>query len=128
MNLKQMRWLMWTWRVVGATYVAGFLTLFTSGALIVFWTALLFTPLLVVTLAATRSRLLAWVGIPVIGAALFAAVHLILVLAPNGQTEFSFLFNVVWLTASLGPFVLYPIVTRHLSNRIKATPDQPQST
>jgi len=119
MNLKQTRWLMWTWRVVGASYVAGFLTLLPVGAVIVFWTALLFTPLLIVTLIATRAKLVAWVGIPVVAAALIASLQLIFALREDGVPR-TLAFQVVWFAASLGPFVLYPIVTRHLSNRIRA--------
>ena len=119
MNLKQMRWLMWTWRVVGASYVAGFLTLLPVGAVIVFWTALLFTPLLIVTLRASWSRLVASVGIPVVAAALIASLQLIFALRED-QVPRSLAFQMIWFAASLGPFVLYPIATRHLSNRIKA--------
>ena len=119
MNLKQMRWLMWTWRIVGASYVAGFLTLLPVGAVVVFWTALLFTPLVIVTLSATRSKVVAWVGIPVVAAALFASLQLIFALREN-RVPSTPAFQAIWFAASLGPFVLYPIVTRHLSNRIKA--------
>jgi len=119
MNLKQTRWLMWTWRVVGASYVAGFLTLLPVGAVIVFWTALLFTPLLIVTLIATRAKLVAWVGIPVVAAALIASLQLIFALREDGVPR-TLAFQVIWFAASLGPFVLYPIATRHLSKQIKA--------
>ena len=95
MNLKQMRWLMWTWRVVGASYVAGFLTLLPVGAVIVFWAALLFTPLLIVTLRASWSRLVASVGIPVVAAALVASLQLIFALREDHVPR-SLAFQVIW--------------------------------
>jgi len=119
MNEKQMRWLMWWWRVVGASYVAGFLTLLPVGAVIVFWAALLFTPLLIVTLRATRSSLIAYVGVPVVAAALFASFYLVFALR-SSELPRTVAFQAVWFMASLGPFVLYPIATRQLSNNLKS--------
>ena len=128
MNEKRLRWLMWWWRIIGATYVAGVLTLLPYGAMIVIWTALLFTPLLVVTLATTRSKLLAYVGIPVVATALIAALHLILELRATRQVPRSPLFTAVWFTATIGPIVLYPLATRHLSKLLRSASPRPGNT
>ena len=120
MNAKRLRWLVWIWRVVGASYVAGVLTLSPAGSLIVVWAALLFTPLLVVTLSATRSKLIAYVGIPVVVAALLATVQLFTSLRATNGVPRSPLFMTIWVVATLGPIVLYILVTRHVSKTIKA--------
>ena len=85
MNEKRLRWLVWIWRVVGASYVAGVLSLSPYGATIVVWAALLFTPLLIVTLVATRSKLIAWVGIPIVLAALIVGAAMLM----QVQTRFT---------------------------------------
>ena len=116
MNVGRLRWLVWTWRVVGASYVAGVLTLSPYGALIVVWAALLFTPLLIVTLITTRSKLIAYVGIPVVLAALVATLQLFTSLrATTGPA-----FMTLWVIATVGPIALYILVSRHLSKTIKA--------
>lgn len=120
MNAKRLRWLVWIWRVVGASYVAGVLTLSPAGSLIVVWAALLFTPLLIITLSATRSKVIAYVGIPVVLAALLATVQLFTSLRATNGVPRSTLFMTIWVVATLGPIVLYILVTRHVSKTIKA--------
>ena len=119
MNEKRLRWLVWIWRVVGASYVAGVLTLSPYGSLIVVWAALLFTPLLIVTLRATRSKLIAYVGIPIILAALVATLQLFTSLRATQGVPRSPLFMTIWVVATVGPIALYILVTRLLSKKIK---------
>ena len=120
MTEKQLRWLQWLWRVAFASYVAGVLTMFQAGSIIVFWGALLFTPLLVLTLFRTRSSLIAWVGIPVVAATLAACVHLILALRETKEVPQSPMYLAIWFFATLGPIVLYIVVSRDLSHRLKS--------
>ena len=121
MNVGRLRWLLWTWRVVGASYAAGVLTLLPYGSVIVVWAAVLFTPLLIVTVVATRERLIAFVGIPVVLAAFLASFHLFTTLKATRQVPMSLSFMAVWVVATVGPIVLYVLVSRHLSKTIKAT-------
>ena len=120
MTEKQVRWLQWFWRVAFASYVAGVLTMFQAGSIIVFWAALLFTPLLVVTLRRTRSSLIAWVGIPVVVATMVACVQLFLALGATKQIPQSPVYLAVWFIATLGPILIYVVVSRVLSKRLKA--------
>lgn len=119
MNANRLRWLKWTWRVVGASYVAGVLTLSPYGSLIVVWAALLFTPLLIFTLIATRSRLIAYAGIPIVLAALVATVQLFTSLRATDGVPRSPVFMTIWVIATVGPIALYILVSRHLSKKIK---------
>ena len=120
MTEKQVRWLQWYWRVAFASYVAGVLTMFQTGSIIVFWAALLFTPLLVLTLLRTRSNLIAWVGIPVVAAIIAACVHLILALRETKEVPQSPIYLALWFFATLGPIALYVVVSRDLSKRRKS--------
>jgi hypothetical protein len=119
MNAKQVRWLVWIWRVVGASYVAGVLTLSPYGSMIVVWAALLFTPLLIVTLVATRSKLITYAGIPVVLAALIATFQLFMSSQSTNAVPRSLAFMMLWSVATLGPVVLYILVTRHLSKQVQ---------
>ena len=127
MNEKRLRWLVWLWRVVGASYVAGVLSLSPYGSMIVVWAALLFTPLLVITLVATRSKLIAWVGIPVVLAALVACIQLFTSLQATKGVPRSPVFLILWSVATLGPILLYILVARHLSKTIKASVNPPHA-
>jgi hypothetical protein len=126
-NEKRLRWLVWIWRVVGASYVAGVLTVSPYGSMIVVWAALLFTPLLIFTLVTTRSKLIAYVGIPVVLAALIATVQLFTSLQSTNVVPRSLAFMTLWSVATLGPVVLYILVTRHLSKTIKASVNPPHA-
>jgi hypothetical protein len=88
--------------------------------MIVVWAALLFTPLLIVTLVATRSKLIAYAGIPVVVAALIATFQLFTSLQSTKEVPRSLAYMTLWTVATLGPVVLYILVTRHLSKEIKA--------
>ena len=123
MNVSRLRWLVWVWRIVGASYVAGVLTLSPYGSLIVVWAALLFTPLLIVTVVATRSRLIAYAGTPVVLAAVLASFQLFTSLQATKGVPRSPVFMTVWVVATLGPIALYILVTRHLSRTIKNLPN-----
>ena len=114
MTTTRLRWIRWAWRVAGATYIAGALTLLVGSSVIVFWTSLLFTPLLAWTLFLTRSRVLAAVGIPVVGAALLSSVQLMNSLVTSQQVPRSILFQGLWFVAVLGPLILYPVVSRYV--------------
>ncbi len=119
MTTTRLRWIRWAWRVAGATYIAGALTLLVGSSVIVFWTSLLFAPLLAWTLFLTRSKLLAAVGIPVVGAALLSSVQLLNSLATSRQAPQSILFQVLWFVAVLGPLILYPVVSRYVTAELK---------
>ena len=120
MTEKQVRWLQWFWRVAFASYVAGVLTMFHAGSIIVFWAAMLFTPLLVVTLRRTRSNAIAWVGIPVVAATMLACVQLFLALRETKEIPQSPVYLAIWFIATLGPILIYIVVSRDLSRRLKA--------
>jgi|KBSSwiStaDraftv2_1062776.scaffolds.fasta_scaffold147079_3 hypothetical protein len=113
--MKPHRWLRWAWKVAFATYVAGALTLATGSSLIVFWTVLLFTPLITWTLVATRSRRLAAMTLPVLGSAVLAAAYLGYGLQTRRGVPSSTIFQVTWLIGVFGPLVLYWFVSRELS-------------
>ena len=115
MTASRLRWIRWAWRVAGATYIAGALTLLVGSSVIVFWTSLLFTPLLAWTLVLTRSKVLAAVGIPVVGAALLSSALLLNSLATSRQVPQSMLFQGLWFVAVLGPVTLYPVVSRYVT-------------
>ena len=119
MTTTRLRWIRWAWRVAGATYIAGALTLLVGSSVIVFWTSLLFTPLLAWTLFLTRSKILAAVGIPVIGAALLSSAQLLNSLASNRQVPQSILFQGLWFVAVLGPLILYPVIGRYVTAELK---------
>ena len=111
---KRFWWLGWAWRIACASYAVGFLTFLPYQMLMVWWSALLFTPLVLVTLRMTRSPLLARAGIPVTAAALGAAIHLLYSgMTQQGIPE-SALYNALWLIGVLGPFVLFFLVSREL--------------
>ena len=118
MTTARLRWIRWAWRVAGATYIAGALTLMVGSSVIVFWTSLLFTPLLAWTLLVTRSKVLAAVGIPVVAAALLSSALLLNSLSPQ-----SILFKGLWFMAVLGPFILYPVVSRYVNVELKRVAD-----
>lgn len=123
MNAKRLRWVLWAWRVACASYVAGALPLVTGSSIIVFWTALLFTPLLAWTLAVTRSRAIAMTGIPLVGSAVLAAGYLFYAFSTNRAIPQSPAFQAFFLVATLAPFGLYFVVRRHVKDgiRIEAT-------
>ena len=112
--MKPHRWLRWAWKIAFATYVAGALTLSPGASLIVFWTVLVFTPLITWTLVATRSRRLAAMTLPVLGAAIVGMAQLIYVFRTDRPMPDSPLFQAIWFVGVLGPLVLYPFVNREL--------------
>lgn len=114
-------WLGWSWKVACATYLVGFLTFLPFQMLIIWWSAILFTPLVVVTLRMTRSPRLAKFGIPVVVAALVGAVYLIYSGLSREGLPSSKIYSAVWLVGVLGPFVLFFLVSRHLAPLIKAS-------
>lgn len=118
MTASRLRWIRWAWRVATATYAAGAITLLPGASLIVFWTALLFTPLLVVTLAQTRSKQLAVAGIPLVGAAIVAAILLGASLSDSQQVPTSVLFQTIWFAGIIAPLILYPIISRFVSREL----------
>ena len=119
MTTARLRWIRWAWRVAGATYIAGALTLLVGSSVIVFWTSLLFTPLLAWTLFLTRSKVVAAVGIPVVGAALLSSGLLLNSLSPQ-----SILFQGLWFVAVLGPFILYPVVSRYVKVELQRATEE----
>ena len=118
MTIARLRWIRWAWRIAGATYIAGAVTLLVGSSVIVFWTSLLFTPLLAWTLFRTRSKVLA-VGIPVVGAALLSSAQLMNSLVPRQQVPQSMLFQGLWFVAVLGPLILYPVVSRYVKVELR---------
>jgi hypothetical protein len=110
--------LLWSWRVATATYAGGAITLLSGSSLIVFWTVILFTPLLIATLLITKSRLIAAVGSPLIGASIIAAV-LFWRSAPQGAPQ-STLYFVTSFTGIVAPLILYVVVSRYLRRQLKA--------
>lgn len=107
-------WLGWSWKIASATYLVGFLTFLPFQMLLVWWSALLYTPLVIVTLNMTRSLRLAKFGIPVVLAALIASGYLIYAGRSQQGLPTSTIFSAIWLVGVLGPFVLFFLVTRHL--------------
>jgi hypothetical protein len=120
MNATRLRWVHWAWKVACASYVAGALPLITGSSLIVFWTALLFTPLLAWTLAVTRSRAIAMIGIPLIGSAVLAAGYLFFAFSTNRSVPQAPAFQALFFVAVFGPFALYFIVRRHVAGLIRS--------
>lgn len=120
MTTTQLRWIRWAWRVAFASYLGGAVTLLPGSSLIVFWSVLLFTPLVVATLVVTRSTRLAAVCGVVIGAALLSCAQLWLVLSRSGRVPQDLLSQTLWLIGVFGPFVLYFIVSRHLTNVLRS--------
>ena len=118
MKRSKLEWLMWFWRVACASYVVGVVTMLSYSSLIVWWTLLLFGPLLTVTLRMTRSRRLATLGIPVVASAGLAAVLLWSSVSSGKGVPQSPLYLVLWVTGVVGPIVLYPIVAREVGRMI----------
>ena len=116
---KRWWWLGWSWRIACATYLVGFLTFLPYQIMIIWWSALLFTPLVAVTLYMTRAPRLAKAGIPVMIAALTAAGYLIYAGISRQGIPQSPIYNVVWLVGALGPFVLFFVVSRYLASVTK---------
>lgn len=126
MTTAQLRWIRWAWRVAFASYLGGAVTLLPGSSLIVFWSALLFTPLVIATYVVTRSKRLAAVCGVVIGAALLSCVQLWLVLSRRSQVPQDLLSQGLWLIGVFGPFVLYFVVSRYLkaeSQRLAVAPE-----
>lgn len=118
MKRSKLEWLMWTWRIACASYLVGVLTMLPYASLFVWWTLLVFGPLLAVTLRMTRSKQLATLGIPVIACAALAAVLLWYgVRSGRGVPEFA-VYLVLWITGVIGPIVLYPFVAREVGRTI----------
>lgn len=115
MSANRLRWLVWSWRVACASYVVGLLTLLPYASLIVWWTTLLFTPLLVVTLVMTRSRQIALAGVPVVIAAFGASMYLWYSLSTRNAVPRSPGYLVIWFIGILGPLALYPLVSRYVA-------------
>jgi hypothetical protein len=100
-----------------ATYLVGFLIFLPYQQILIFWSAIAFTPLVAVTLSMTRSEQVARFAVPVVLCALLAAAWLFYS-GVNGQgIPRSTIYNVTWLVGALGPFVLFFIVSRHLRQR-----------
>lgn len=112
---KRWWWLGWTWRIACASYAVGFLTFLPYQMIMVWWSALLFTPLVVVTVCMTRSPRLARFGVPVVVAAVVAAGYLLYSGMTRQGLPTSPLYNAVWLVGVLGPFVLFFLVSRDLA-------------
>ena len=120
MKRTPLEWLMWTWRIACASYVVGLLTLLPYGSIIVWWTLILFVPLLAVTLRMTRSNLLAKIGVPVLAAAALAAGILSYDVARGKALMESPVYLVLWFTGVIGPIVMYPIVVREIGRIIRS--------
>lgn len=114
MTTARLRWIRWAWRVAFASYLGGVVTLLPGSSLIVFWSALLFTPLVVATLVVTRSKRLTVVCGVVIGAALLSCAQLWLALSRSGRVPQDLFSQALWLIGVFGPFVLYFVVSRYL--------------
>jgi hypothetical protein len=121
MKRSPLEWLMWAWRIACASYVVGVLTLLPYGSIIVWWTLILFVPLLAVTLRMTRSNRLAMIGVPVMASAALAAGILSYDVATGKGLMESPVYLVLWFTGVIGPIVLYPIVARELGRIITST-------
>ena len=120
MKRSPLEWLMWTWRIACASYVVGVLTLLPYGSIIVWWTLILFVPLLAVTLRMTRSNRLAKFGVAVLAAAALAAGILSYDVARGKGLMASPVYLVLWITGVIGPIVLYPFVVREIGRIIKS--------
>ena len=122
MKRSRLEWLMWGWRVACASYVVGVLTMLSYSSLIVWWTLLLFGPLLTVTLRMTRSKRLAALGIPAVASAALAAALLWNSVSSGKGVPQSAAYLVLWVTGVIGPIVLYPIVAREVGRTITSAP------
>ena len=120
MKRSPLEWLMWTWRIACASYVVGLLTLLPYGSIIVWWTLILFVPLLAVTLRMTRSNRLAKIGLPVLAAAALAAAILSYDVARGKALMASPVYLILWFTGVIGPIVLYPFVVREIGRIIRS--------
>ena len=114
MTTKTLRWLRWAWRVAFASYLGGAVTLLPGSSLIVFWSAILFMPLVIATVGLTRSKSLAAACGIVVGAALLSCAQLVLALNRKGQVPQDLQSQGLWLIGVFGPFVLYFVVSRYL--------------
>jgi len=114
MKRTPLEWLMWTWRIACASYVVGVLTMLPFASLIVWWTLLLFGPLVAVTWRMTRSRRLATLGSAVVASAGLAAALLWYGVGSGRGVPKSPVYLVLWVTGVIGPIVLYPIVVREI--------------
>ena len=113
MTTTQLRWIRWAWRIAFASYLGGAVTLLPGSSLIVFWSALLFTPLVAWTLVVTRLKRLAAACAVVVGAALLSCAQLV-VFGAGGQVPRDLLSQGLWLIGVFGPFVLYFVVSWYL--------------
>ena len=120
MKRSRLEWLMWAWRVACASYIVGVLTMLPFASLIVWWTLLLFGPLVAVTLRMTRSNRLARLGIPVVASAALAAALLWFSVSSGKGVPQSPIYLVLWVTGVIGPIVLYPFVAREVGRLITA--------
>jgi len=118
MKRSRLEWLMWAWRVACASYVVGVLTMLPFASLIVWWTLLLFGPLLTVTLRMTHSDRLAKLGIPVVASAALAAALLWYSVSSGKGVPQSPVYLVLWVTGVIGPIILYPFVAREVGRLI----------
>jgi hypothetical protein len=114
---KRWWWLGWTWRIACASYAVGFLTFLPYQMIMIWWSALLFTPLVIATLHMTRSPQLARIAIPVVAAAISAAAYLLYSGMSRQGLPDSPIYGALWLVGVLGPFVLFFLVSRHLKSR-----------
>src|SRR5688500_7209108 len=108
MKRSKLEWLMWTWRIACASYLVGVLTMLPYASLFVWWTLLVFGPLLAVTLRMTRSKRVATLGIPVVASAALAAALLWYGVSSGKGVPQSAVYLVLWVTGGGGPIVLYP--------------------
>ena len=125
MKRSRLEWLMWFWRVACASYVVGVVTMLSYSSLIVWWTLILFGPLLAVTLRMTRSKRLATLGIPVVAAGALAAALLWSSVSSGRGVPNSPVYLVLWVTWVIGPIVLYPFVAREVGRINMSTAPTP---
>ena len=118
MKRSKLEWLMWTWRIACASYLVGVLTMLPYASLFVWWTLLVFGPLLAVTLRMTRSKRVATLGIPVVASAALAAALLWYGVSSGKGVPQSAVYLVLWVTGVIGPIVLYPFVAREVGRTI----------
>jgi apolipoprotein N-acyltransferase len=124
MKRSPLEWLMWSWRVACASYVVGVLTMLPFASLIVWWTLLLFGPLVAVTWRMTRSRRVATLGGGALACAGVAAALLWYGVSSGSGVPKSPVYLVLWVTGVIGPIVLYPIVVREIGRVIGSSPGQ----
>ena len=114
MTSTRLRWIRWAWRVAFASYLGGAVTLLPGSSLIVFWSAILFMPLVIATVLLTRSKSLAAACGVVVGSALLSCAQLLHVFNRKGQVPQDLLSQGLWLIGVFGPLVLYLVVSRYL--------------